>query len=147
MVDIELYVNYKQPLGLEEDLWSKAIEGSGGSSFISNEKNGLYTSDECFKMAYTDALSVACKSLGMGADVYWGDSKYQTNNQENEQKQTTKKVIKNTKEIDYHKLLQVKLKEMNINIPDFAKRHKLSMATPQEKVKDLLEKLTKGEIS
>jgi len=92
VVDIELYVNYKQPLGLEEDLWSKAIEGSGGSSFISNEKNGLYTSDECFKMAYTDALSVACKALGMGADVYWGDSKYQTNNQEDEQKQTTKKV-------------------------------------------------------
>lgn len=93
VVDIELYVNYKQPYGLEEDLWSKGIEGSGGSSFISNEKNGLYTSDECFKMAYTDALSVACKALGMGADVYWGDSKYQTNNQENEQKQTTKKVI------------------------------------------------------
>ena len=29
-------------------------------------------------MAYTDALSVACKSLGMGANVYWGDSKYAT---------------------------------------------------------------------
>lgn len=56
--------------------WSEGIEGSGGSSFIANEKNGLYTSDECFKMAYTDALSVACKSLGMGAKVYWGDSKY-----------------------------------------------------------------------
>ena len=59
-VDIELYVNYKQPYGLDEDLWSKGIEGSGGSSFIAKEKNGLYTSDECFKMAYTDALSVAC---------------------------------------------------------------------------------------
>ena len=79
IVDIELYVNYKKPLGLEEDLWSVGIEGSGGSSFIAKEKNGLYTSDECFKMAYTDALSVACKSLGMGANVYWGDSKYNTN--------------------------------------------------------------------
>lgn len=78
VVDIELYVNYKQPLGLDEDLWSKGIEGSGGSSFIAKEKAGLYTSDECFKMAYTDALSVACKSLGMGANVYWGDSKYNT---------------------------------------------------------------------
>lgn len=29
-------------------------------------------------MAYTDALSVACKMLGMGANVYWGDSKYDT---------------------------------------------------------------------
>ena len=51
--------------------WSEAIQGVGGSSFVTNEKNGLYTSDECFKMALTDAISVACKALGMGADVYW----------------------------------------------------------------------------
>lgn len=71
IVDIDLYVKVNGE-------WSEPIEGTGGSSFISNEKSGLYTSDECFKMAYTDALSVACKSLGMGADVYWGDSKYNT---------------------------------------------------------------------
>ena len=78
VVDINLFVNYKIPYGLEEDLWSEPIEGTGGSTFIAKEKDGLYTSDECFKMAYTDALSVACKSLGMGAKVYWGDSKYDT---------------------------------------------------------------------
>lgn len=83
VVDIELYVNYKKPYNLEKDVWSKGIEGSGGSSFIAVEKKGLYTSDECFKMAYTDALSVACKNLGMGANVYWGDSKYATNDVEN----------------------------------------------------------------
>lgn len=71
VVDIELYVKVNGE-------WSEAIDGTGGSSFIAKEKNGLYTSDECFKMAYTDAISVACKSLGMGADVYWGDSKYAT---------------------------------------------------------------------
>ena len=71
IVDIDLYVKVNGE-------WSEAIEGTGGSSFISKEKGGLYTSDECFKMAYTDALSVACKSLGMGANVYWGDSKYAT---------------------------------------------------------------------
>jgi len=71
IVDIDLYVKIN-------DEWSEPIEGTGGSSFIAREKNGLYTSDECFKMAYTDAISVACKSLGMGADVYWGDSKYDT---------------------------------------------------------------------
>lgn len=71
VVDILLYVKI-------DGEWSKGIEGSGGSSFIAKEKNGLYTSDECFKMAYTDALSVACKMLGMGANVYWGDSKYDT---------------------------------------------------------------------
>lgn len=52
--------------------WSAAIPGTGGSSFIAKEKNGLYTSDECYKMALTDAISVACKALGIGADVYWG---------------------------------------------------------------------------
>ena len=71
IVDINLYIKI-------DGEWSEPIQGTGGSSFISNEKNGLYTSDECFKMAYTDALSVACKSLGMGANVYWGDSKYNT---------------------------------------------------------------------
>jgi len=72
IVDIDLFVKD------ENGNWSDAIEGTGGSSFIANESKGLYTSDECFKMAYTDALSVACKSLGMGANVYWGDSKYNT---------------------------------------------------------------------
>ena len=53
------------------DEWSQPIEGLGGSAFTTKEKNGVYTSDECFKMAFTDAISVACKALGMGADIYW----------------------------------------------------------------------------
>lgn len=88
IVDIDLY--YK--LNGE---WSEPVQGTGGSSFISNEKNGLYTSDECFKMAYTDALSVACKSLGMGADVYWGDSKYAKNDNKDEN-QNELQVTENT---------------------------------------------------
>lgn len=51
--------------------WSKPIFGTGGSMFVAKEKSGLFTSDECYKMAYTDAISVACKSLGFGADVYF----------------------------------------------------------------------------
>ena len=82
IVDIDLYVKV-------DGEWSEAIQGTGGSSFIAKEKNGLYTSDECFKMAYTDALSVACKSLGMGADVYWGDSKYNTSEQNKSTSTTT----------------------------------------------------------
>lgn len=53
------------------DQWSEGIPGTGGSAFVANEHNGLYTSDECYKMALTDALSVACKALGVAADVYW----------------------------------------------------------------------------
>lgn len=74
VVDILLFVKI-------DEQWSEGIEGSGGSGFVTKENKGLYTSDECFKMAYTDALSVACKSLGMGADVYWGDSKYNNQNE------------------------------------------------------------------
>lgn len=80
IVDIDLYVKYEG-----ESEWSEPIEGTGGSKFISREKNGLYVDDECFKKAYTDAISVACKSLGMGADVYWGDSKYKNTPEVNKQ--------------------------------------------------------------
>lgn len=52
--------------------WSDAIPGVGGSSFIVKEKDGLYTSDEAEKMAYTDAISVACKMIGVAGDVYMG---------------------------------------------------------------------------
>jgi len=60
--------------------WSEAIPGIGGSSFVTVEKHGVYVSDECFKMALTDAIGVACKSLGFGADVYFekDKSKYPT---------------------------------------------------------------------
>ena len=51
--------------------WSDAIPGLGGASFVSKEQKGLYVSDECYKMAFTDALGSACKLLGMSADVYW----------------------------------------------------------------------------
>jgi hypothetical protein len=53
--------------------WSDEIPGNGGSSFVAKEKNGLYTSDEAYKMALTDAISVACKALGVAGDVYWGE--------------------------------------------------------------------------
>lgn len=72
-VDIDLFFKY-------EGTWSEAIPGTGGSSFVAKENGGLYVSDECFKMALTDAISVACKALGFGANVYWeaGGSKYDT---------------------------------------------------------------------
>jgi len=55
-------------------LWIKdgnSIPGVGGSMFVQKEKEGLRTNDEAVKMALTDALSVAMKALGMGADVYF----------------------------------------------------------------------------
>lgn len=54
-----------------EDGWSEPLPGTGGSKFVVKENNGLYTDDDCFKKALTDAISVAAKALGIGADVYW----------------------------------------------------------------------------
>ena len=51
--------------------WSDGIEGVGGSMLVSTEKGKLVTNDEAYKMAQTDAISVACKMLGFAADVYW----------------------------------------------------------------------------
>lgn len=67
-VMIELYVFY-------ESKWSQPISGTGGSKLATKERSGIYVSDECYKMATTDALSVACKNLGIGADIYWKESK------------------------------------------------------------------------
>lgn len=71
--NISLYIKWG-------DEWSKPIQGTGGSAFVAKERGGLYTSDECFKMALTDAISVACKALGFAADVYWSAdrTKYDT---------------------------------------------------------------------
>lgn len=55
------------------------IPGIGGSSLVAKESAGLRGSDEAYKMAVTDALSVAMKMLGVGADIYmgmWDGSKY-----------------------------------------------------------------------
>jgi len=68
--EVSAFVNIDLFIKVEGE-WSEAIPGTGGSSFVAKEKNGLYTSDECFKMALTDAISVSCKALGFGADVYW----------------------------------------------------------------------------
>lgn len=74
-MDVLLYV--KDP---ETGEVSHGIPGTGGSSFVEKENKGMYMSDECFKMALTDAISVAAKALGVAADVYFSNdrSKYTT---------------------------------------------------------------------
>ena len=55
--------------------WSAPIVGVGGSKVATKESSGVYFSDEGWKMAYTDAISVACKALGMAADIYFDKDK------------------------------------------------------------------------
>ena len=83
-VDIELYIK-------DGETWSEAIPGTGGSMFVAKETRGLYTSDECFKMALTDALSVACKALGVAADIYYEKDRTKYDSHGNEPKNESPK--------------------------------------------------------
>lgn len=79
-VEIELLVK-------QNGEWSEPIIGIGGSMLVNTEKGQLATNDECFKMAYTDAISVACKALGFGADIYWDSDKTKYSASEEEKKE------------------------------------------------------------
>lgn len=65
VVDLNLYIKV-------DGEWSKPIYGTGGNTIVT-AKGAV--SDEGYKMALTDALSVACKALGIGADVYFAKDK------------------------------------------------------------------------
>lgn len=68
-VKINLFI--KDP---ESGQWSDAIEGVGGSK-LCGKGQGDGINDEAWKMATTDAISVACKMIGFGADVYWAEDR------------------------------------------------------------------------
>lgn len=109
-VDIELYVK-------TDGEWSMPISGTGGSMFAAKEKSGIYVSDECYKMATTDAISVACKQLGFGADVYWGadktkyDKPTETNTITQAEANTLKELVKK-KGLDINKVFNVPIDKL-----------------------------------
>lgn len=53
--------------------WGQEFSGIGGSEIIESNKNGLQSNDDGYKMAVTDALSVAFKAVGVASDVYLGN--------------------------------------------------------------------------
>ena len=73
---------------------SAPIYGVGGNTYIAWGKYGPRASDEAKKMAYTDALSIACKSLGIGHDIWYSNdrTKY-TMNDSSESVKTEKKPV------------------------------------------------------
>lgn len=92
--------------------WSEPIDGIGGAMFVEAERNGLHADDDCFKKAYTDAISVACKSLGIAADIYYArdpDTKYSSGDDPD----TNTKAPEAPKQevITYEKALELKLTE------------------------------------
>ena len=105
-VDINLFVK-------KDGEWSRPIFGNGGNKLIANEKkyeNGQtvyipYLDDEAYKKAYTDAISVAAKALGVGADVYFEKDKgkyaSQTRPSVEEIQQTSSKPVLSSKGRDW----------------------------------------------
>ena len=43
--------------------------------FLIRKSNEIFVTGNCFKMAFTDALSICCKNLGMSADIYYEKDK------------------------------------------------------------------------
>ena len=135
-VDIDLFVKI-------DGEWSEAIQGTGGSQFVSVEKNGKYTNDECFKMALTDAISVACKSLGIGANVYWaggGGSKYDTTPKEDKPPVTVLPPTERKKKTP-REMLIAKLDELKIDKNTYAVEKGLNKDTTPERYTELLAEL------
>jgi len=111
--------------------WSEPIPGTGGSMFIVSETKGLFTSDECVKMATTDAISVAAKALGVGADVYFEKDKTKYSNTD-----VAEEVPEFVATLDAEKELTEKWVAAGYSkeklAPFFEKRHGISIAKAPE---------------
>lgn len=139
MAKDEITANVKINLYVKRDNeWSKPIVGIGGSMLVANEKNGLYVNDECYKMALTDAISVACKSLGIGADVYWNKDNTKYNDGKKDQAVAPKE-----KTLTYREKLIIYAKEAGIPFAELAKDYDLNSKTTEERFKEVLEDLEK----
>lgn len=97
--NVSLYV--RDP---ETKKWSDAIPGNGGSAIVQKESKGPYVNDEGYKMALTDALSIAMKPLGIGANIWYGD---------NAKGHNESKYEHYTKEPDFKELTKLAIAEIN----------------------------------
>jgi len=70
--EVAAFCNIQLQVCQPDGIWSDPIPATGGSMFVAKEKYGMYVCDECYKMALTDALSVAGKMLGLAAEIYMG---------------------------------------------------------------------------
>lgn len=144
-VEINLYVKI-------DNEWSKPISGIGGSKIASKESRGIYVDDEAYKKASTDAISVACKNLGIGADVYWNkdSDKYNDPKKDNFNKgESTSNFNKSSdsNRSEQADALSKKIaefaKEHNMTLKEIAKDYKLTNTTgTPERLQEVLDDLT-----
>jgi hypothetical protein len=69
-IQIELIVDIIEN-GIRKGV-SAPIVGVGAAMLVEQEKAGMHVNEYALKSAYTDALSVAFKCLGVAADIYTG---------------------------------------------------------------------------
>lgn len=110
--------------------WSEPIPGMGGNALVAKEKNGLYSNDEAYKMALTDALSTAAKMLGVAADIYmgqWDGSKYKEEPKKlsKDEYEKYESLIKNAQSKDEVKDVISIIREVCSNINDLDSYKKL----------------------
>lgn len=127
-VDINLYVN-------ENGEWSKPIFGTGGNTLKLKGRGD----DEGYKKAYTDALSISCKALGIGADVWYANdttSKYSDKYVDDSEATSSAEMpvrgsVEAAQEAGNRKLkeMEEKLAEARKNAPQAATT---AMATPEQ---------------
>jgi len=135
------------------DEWSKPIAGIGGSMMVTKEKSGMHNSDECYKMAVTDALSVALKMIGVGADIYMGyppETKYQNKPTETppdtktDKTPDTSKPMKSLADVNIEKAMKVasvsKERLLEIVKSNFAKPYNNLTGLEKESLVKLIEK-------
>lgn len=116
----------------EEGVESKVVYGVGGDKVLVKQSSGLRSSDEAFKMAYTDALGNAMKFIGVAADIHMGlfdDNKYV---QEMKEEFTPKAEIK---KFPPPKNLKQALTESNTFITEEQRLYFIEVATKRGKSK------------
>jgi hypothetical protein len=128
------------------DVWSDGIQGSGGSMLIVSESKGLHNSDEGFKMAITDALSTACKMIGVGADIYMGlpATKYDNLESKQEAKKEKEPVYKSVLDENIEDAMKVagidKKRLLELIDENFKKKYSSLTTTEKQSVLNLIKK-------
>ena len=119
--------------------WSKPIEGIGGSSFIATQRNGLYVNDEMYKMALTDAISVACKALGFGADIYWDKDNTKYNDAKRTESNVVSKKAPKSDGPTWRDRVMALAKERGISPIELAKDYHLNHDTTEDRFREVYE--------
>lgn len=124
--------------------WSEPIPAIGGNKLATKEQRGVYVSDEAEKMAYTDAISVATKMIGLASDVYMGHGgKYDSGQTQTSTKQVPKSdekqwlniYDKNGKETEVFKKILARKEKETVTIDTLKQHFKISNEVIQELIK------------